>query len=142
VAAVVATVAKRLEALAIKKGVTIVVDLEKAFSIIGNKTALERMIENVVHNAIKFSHEKGEIKILVTDKSVVISDSGIGMSVKDQSQVFERFYTADSSRNEFNKQGVGLGLSIVRQIAALHNVAVSVDSEQGRGTTVHFTFLQ
>lgn len=132
----------RLEGQAHAKNVQLNVVGEHTFSTLGNKTMLERMIENVVHNAIKFSHCGGVVKIILKNRAVYISDTGIGMSPEDKIHIFERFYTADNSRNEYNKNGVGLGLSIVRQIADLHKIAITIDSEEGRGTVIQFSFLQ
>ena len=139
---VVTDVRDRLVGRAHEKNVHLDLVVEQAFSTFGNKTMLERMIENVVHNAIKFSHDRGTVRIILKHKVIHISDSGIGMSDKDKNHIFERFYSADTSRNEYNKNGVGLGLSIVRQIADLHKVTIVIDSEQDRGTSFQFSFLQ
>ncbi len=139
---VVSSVVNRLARQAHEKGVQLDVLVEQAFSTLGNKTRLERMIENVVHNAIKFSHEDGTVKIVLKNKVVRISDTGVGISPEDKTHIFERFYTTDASRNEYNKNGVGLGLSIVRQIADLHKITIQIDSEPGLGTSFQFSFLQ
>jgi signal transduction histidine kinase len=132
----------RLAGQAQAKNVTIDLQTEHNFSTLGNQIMVERMFENVLHNAIKFSHHGGTVHLVINDKTVSISDNGIGMSPENISHIFERFYTADSSRNEYNKNGVGLGLSIVRQIANLHRVTITVESEQDRGTVFLFSFLQ
>ncbi len=139
---IVRSAVSRLAGQAHKKSVTLDVVVEQTFSTFGNKTMLERMIENVVHNAIKFSHGDGTVTITLTNKVVRISDTGVGMSAEHISHMFERFYTADASRNEYNKNGVGLGLSIVRQIATLHKITMKIDSEENHGTVFQFTFLQ
>lgn len=139
---VISGVVDRLAIQAQEKNVRLDLMVKQTFSTLGNKTRLERMIENVVHNAIKFSHDGGTVEIVLKDKTVLISDAGIGMSPEDKTHIFERFYTADRSRNEYNKNGVGLGLAIVRQIADLHKITIKVDSEPGRGTVFQFSFLQ
>ena len=139
---VINSVVSRLAEQAHEKNVQLDLAVEQAFSTLGNQTRLERMIENVVHNAIKFSHEGGMVKIVVRDKTVSVSDTGVGISPENKTHIFERFYTADTARNEYNKNGVGLGLAIVRQIADLHKITIKVDSKEGRGTTFHFSFLQ
>lgn len=139
---VINNVVNRLAGQAHEKNVRLDLLVEQAFTTFGNKIMLERMIENVVHNAIKFSHQGGIVKIVVRDKMVRISDSGIGMSPEHKTHMFERLYTADSARNEYNKNGLGLGLAIVRQIADLHKITIQIDSEQGRGTVLQFSFLQ
>ncbi len=135
-------VVHRLAGQAHEKDIRLDLMVEQAFSTFGNKIMLERMIENVVHNAIKFSHNGGMVKIILKDRMVSISDSGIGMSPENQAHIFERFYSADTSRNEYNKNGVGLGLSIVRKIADIHKIAIHIDSEQSHGTVFQFSFLQ
>lgn len=139
---VITSVVNRLEEQAHKKSVRLDVVVEQDFSTCGNQRMLERMIENVVHNAIKFSHNDGTVNIVLKEKVVRISDTGIGMSPEHKTHMFERFYTADTSRNEYNKNGVGLGLSIVRQIATLHKITMKIDSQQNRGTVFQFLFLQ
>jgi two-component system phosphate regulon sensor histidine kinase PhoR len=108
----------------------------------GNRTMLERMIENVLHNAIKFSHDGGVVQTEFRNKEIRISDTGVGMSPEHLAHVFERFYTVDIARSEHNKNGIGLGLSIVRQIANLHKITLKIDSKKDRGTVFSFTFLQ
>jgi signal transduction histidine kinase len=138
---VINNVLNRLAGKAREKNVRFELLVEQAFTTFGNKIMLERMLENVVHNAIKFSHQGGIVKIVIRDKVVRISDSGIGMSPEHKTHMFERLYTADSARNEYNKNGVGLGLAIVRQIADLHKITITVDSEEDSGTTFKFSFL-
>jgi signal transduction histidine kinase len=99
---VIDNVVSRLARQAQEKNVQLDLMTEKTFLTLGNKTRLERMFENVVHNAIKFSHEGGTVKIVLRDKVVSVSDTGIGMSPENKSHIFERFYTADSARNEYN----------------------------------------
>jgi signal transduction histidine kinase len=139
---VVISVTQRLTEYAHKKGIQCNLMIKQGVFIFGNEIMLERMVENVVHNAIKFSHNGGTIEIILTDTTMSIKDIGIGMSPETKIHIFERFYTADSSRNEYNKNGVGLGLSIVRQIADLHKIRMHVDSELGQGTVFTFSFLQ
>lgn len=139
---VIDSVIHRLIGPAQEKGIRLDLIVEQTFSTFGNKTMLERMIENVVHNAIKFSHQDGTVKILLKDKAVLISDTGIGMAPENRTHLFERFYTVDRSRNEQNKNGIGLGLSIVREIADLHKITIVVDSKLDQGTVFTFSFLQ
>jgi two-component system phosphate regulon sensor histidine kinase PhoR len=94
---------------------------------------------NLIHNAIKFNHPGGDIKIttrLSGDSAVVeVADTGIGIAREDLPHVFERFYKADRSRTG---RGSGIGLAIVKHVIEAHGGNIQVESEQGRGST--FTF--
>jgi signal transduction histidine kinase len=70
---------------------------------------------------------------------VAVQDEGIGISPDKISQVFERFYQADTHPGSMLESGVGLGLSIVRQIVEAHGGTVAVESEVGKGSTFWFT---
>ena len=103
---------------------------------------IKQVIYNLVDNAIKFSHPDSVI-ILETrernDKALVsIKDSGIGIPKESLSHIWERFYKTDLSRGK-DKQGFGLGLSIVRKIMQAHGETVEVTSTEGVGTEFTFT---
>lgn len=110
------------------------VDLEE-ISYTGDEELLQQIWLNLMVNAIKFTPEKGTIKIFLEsgDNHVyfTISDNGIGISASDQKRIFERFYKADKSRT---KSGTGLGLSIVKKIAEIHGGKVTVESEPDKGS--------
>ncbi|WP_235867688.1 sensor histidine kinase [Ureibacillus chungkukjangi] len=96
--------------------------------------------DNLITNAIKYNAHGGSIWIsLFKSESVItimVKDSGIGMSQEAITQIFDRFYRIDSSRKS---DGTGLGLSIVKQIIDLHGGEIKVDSKVDEGTT--FTLL-
>ncbi|MBP2240346.1 signal transduction histidine kinase [Cytobacillus eiseniae] len=96
--------------------------------------------DNLLTNSIKYNAHGGSIWIgLSMNESfltIIFKDTGIGMSEKAVSQIFERFYRVDSSRK---RDGTGLGLSIVKQIIDLHGGEIKVDSMVGEGTT--FTII-
>ncbi len=66
---------------------------------------------------------------------ISISDTGVGMSAEDKQRVFDRFYRASTAR-ENAVQGIGVGLSIVKSIVDAHGGEITIESEQGRGTTI------
>ncbi len=106
----------------------------------GDKNLLSQVWSNLLHNAIKFTPEGKSISLrLQSDAEQVqftIADTGIGIPKEDQMHIFERFYKVDKSR-ERSLGGNGLGLSIVKKIVDLHGGRISVESEVGKGTTVH-----
>ncbi|PIC62748.1 sensor histidine kinase [Sporosarcina sp. P13] len=104
----------------------------------GDPAFLEKVWENLVSNALKYTPDGGTIDIQLTEQVDVvcfsIDDSGIGMSEETRQRVFDRFYRADHSRTR-EVEGTGLGLSIVEQVVRLHEGRVEVTSELGVGTT-------
>ncbi|MDI1484199.1 ATP-binding protein [Polyangium sp. y55x31] len=107
----------------------------------GDHTRLAQVIGNLLHNALKFTDEGGHVlACLVTDPAtnsatIVVEDSGIGMDPAMIPRVFETFSQADSSLDR-KRGGLGLGLSLVRSLIALHGGSVEAHSEgPGRGST-------
>jgi signal transduction histidine kinase len=109
---------------------------------IGQITADERRLKqvmlNLIRNAITYTKEDGKVEITVKRKKdghvmIAVSDNGEGISEEDQKKVFEPF--EQGSKGKMNK-GVGLGLSLVRDIVKLHGGEVSLESAAGKGTTV------
>jgi two-component system phosphate regulon sensor histidine kinase PhoR len=102
---------------------------------------ITQALTNLVDNAIKYTPEKGKIKIEAKDKgeSVEISviDNGIGIPQKDLPRIFERFYRVDKGRSR-ESGGTGLGLSIVRHIIEAHGGKVEVKSQEGKGSEFSF----
>jgi two-component system sensor histidine kinase QseC len=112
--------------------------------ILGDKTLLEILIQNLLSNANKYTHTGGEIEISVArvdDKIILkVADSGCGVPIHKRSAVFERFYRANSSNNDQAK-GSGLGLAIVQHIAQLHDATITLDDSpfsSGLQVTVAF----
>lgn len=102
---------------------------------------IEQVIENLLSNAIKFSPEQSPITIVVEADnhrcSVTVTDQGIGMSNEQIDRVYDKFYRADTSDTAV--RGLGLGMSIVKQIIADHDGTISIESKLGEGTSVCFT---
>jgi two-component system phosphate regulon sensor histidine kinase PhoR len=110
--------------------------------VLGDKYRINQALTNLLDNAIKYTPEKGTIKIEIRDKGenleIAVADNGIGIPLKDLSRIFERFYTVDKSRSR-ELGGTGLGLSIVRHIIEAHESKVQVESEAGKGSKFSFT---
>jgi PAS domain S-box-containing protein len=115
-------------------------------SLIGDPDRLRRIVVNLVGNAIKFT-EQGEVVLHVDFESIsnldvvvhfAVSDTGIGIPPEKQRRVFEEFEQADSSTTR-KYGGTGLGLAISKKLAELMGGRIWVDSEEGKGSTFHFT---
>jgi heavy metal sensor kinase len=108
----------------------------------GSAQMMRLMFDNLLGNAIKFTQKGGEVAVgLEVDGErfrATIADTGVGIPPEDLSHVFERFYRVEKSRAK-TTGGVGLGLSIVREVAGVHGVDVHIDSTPGAGTTVAVT---
>ena len=101
---------------------------------------IDQVMENLLSNAIKFSPEHSPITIVVeTDNhrcSVTITDQGVGMSNEQKDRIYEKFYRADTSDTAV--RGLGLGMSIVKQIIDDHDGTILIDSKLSEGTRVCF----
>lgn len=117
-----------------EKELEIDLDLQPT-SIYGDKTLLLNAWENLLSNAIKYNIEHGSILVRCYEEGslvvVQIQDTGIGMDEKSLSHIFERFYRVDKARN---REGMGLGLSIVQEVLSYHQADIEVKSEAGKGT--------
>lgn len=116
--------------------------VDKDVLVIADGEQIRRVIYNIVSNAIKYmDKEKGVIQIRVKDVGdfiqVEIEDNGKGIAAKDLSNIFDRFYRTDVSRNS-SKGGSGIGLSIVRKIMEDHGGKVWATSREGIGTIMYF----
>lgn len=116
--------------------------VESSTLVIGDPEQLCRVINNIIGNSIKYMDKaNGTIDICVVDNSdsiqVEIEDNGKGIAAKDLSNIFDRFYRTDASRNS-SQGGSGIGLSIVKKIIEDHGGYIWATSKEGEGTTIHF----
>jgi two-component system phosphate regulon sensor histidine kinase PhoR len=140
-AALAASSTERLRLFAERQGVTFTVAAAEAVPLVrGDESRLGQVFINLVHNAVKFSPDGGEIRIAVRrengDVRVEVIDHGVGIARADRARIFERFYKADRAR--VRGGGTGLGLAIARHIVAAHGGRIGVESEEGRGSTFWF----
>lgn len=125
-----AAVKKQHLALVVPSDLTALVD----------EAMIGRVINNLVHNAVKFTPEGGQITVAAEavgdDVQICVTDTGPGIPKDEQRRVFERFYKADRARS---RGGTGLGLAIARHIVEGHGGQLSLQSTPGQGATFCFT---
>lgn len=136
----------KLEALLLEKNLTVDADFEEEHILVSaDEDAIERVLYNLLHNAVKFTPAGGKIKVMthiLKDKvKVTIDDTGIGIDENELNMIWERFYKTDKSRSR-DKTGTGLGLAIVRNIINEHGQKIWVKSESGAGTSFAFTLAR
>jgi heavy metal sensor kinase len=127
--------------LAEDKGITLECHVLGTCALLGDTRLIQRMIANLLDNAIKYTSRDGSVHITAQkqgEKSVTVSinDTGIGISKKDLPHIFERFYRGDPSRP---RTGNGLGLSLAQAIAQAHGGKIDVVSSPGQGSTFTIT---
>ena len=107
-----------------------------------DRDAVQRLLLNLMQNAIKFTPDAGTIRVSIRtarDKTEIsVSDTGIGISPDELPFVFDRFYKTDKSRSS-DRSGVGIGLAIVRSIILAHHEDIRVESVLDAGTKFTFT---
>ena len=109
----------------------------------GDKDRLGQVLINIINNAIKYSTENNQIDVNIYQPennliAVSVKDYGIGINKTDQLKIFERFYRA-GGKSEKTYAGFGIGLYIANEIMERHQGFISVDSEEGKGSTFTFT---
>jgi two-component system, OmpR family, phosphate regulon sensor histidine kinase PhoR len=134
---------QRLQTFAQRQGVTLRAQLPPDLPPVrGDEERLDQLLMNLLHNAIKFSHDGGVVSITADehpDAAVVsVRDEGVGIPAKDQARVFERFYKVDRARQR-GLGGTGLGLAIARHIAEAHGGRIWLESVEGEGSTFSFS---
>jgi two-component system, OmpR family, phosphate regulon sensor histidine kinase PhoR len=130
--------ARRLAPFAERQRVTFSVEVADELPMLrGNEQRLGQVLLNLVHNAVKFSPDGGEVTIAAGadagDVVVSVEDRGIGIERADLGRIFERFYKADRAR--VHGGGTGLGLAIARHIVEAHGGTIDATSRIGLGST-------
>lgn len=129
------------EAVAEEKHIILKVSIEPNCHIYGIKHQLQRMVANLLDNAMKYTPSGGQVSIELTRSPrncrLTITDTGVGIPLSDQPRVFDRFFRCDHSRSQ---EGSGLGLSFARSVARAHGGDITVMSEPSQGSTFTSTF--
>jgi signal transduction histidine kinase len=107
-------------------------------TVMADRDKLEKIVLNLVFNALKFTPAGGRVELRAEKQGeefvIIVSDTGMGISAANLSNVFSRFWQADdTSRRKY--QGVGIGLALVKELSVAHGGDVSVASQEGKGTT-------
>lgn len=104
-----------------------------------DKSRLEQVLVNLIHNSVKFTKPGGEITLeaesVIGGVRCAVRDTGVGIPAESLSRIFERFYRVDKSRTG---SGTGLGLSISKHIVEAHGGKIWAESDEGRGSVFYF----
>ena len=115
-----------------------VVECADGVFIKGDAGKLSQAVTNLIANAIRYTDEGGTITVKVTSgdimANIMVADTGIGLTPEEAKQVFDRFWRADDSRSR-DSGGLGIGLSLVKEIVQRHGGWVQVDGRKGEGAT-------
>lgn len=130
-----------LEAAAEDKGLSLACEAPETFPVVGDPRMIQRILANLLDNAIKYTPSGGAVKVSLSEKDgrealVTVQDTGFGIPPEDLHRVFERFYRCDHSRSQ---PGTGLGLSLARALARAHQGDITVISTLGQGSTFTLT---
>ncbi len=136
-APIIEEICRHAEVLADEKNIRIVIAYLEPVPVMGDAHRLRQLIWNLLHNAIKYTPEGGEVKIALQELKecayLTIQDSGIGIPDSDQPNIFNRFYRVDKARSRI-EGGSGLGLSICKSIVQWHQGEIDLDCKVGEGT--------
>jgi signal transduction histidine kinase len=119
--------------------VELVTDLAETPSMLGDRSRLAQVLDNLISNALKFTPADGRVSVRVSrtgrDAVVQVADTGVGIPAEEQDRLFERFFRS-SNAMEQAIPGTGLGLTIAKTIVERHEGSIEIESAEGKGTTV------
>jgi len=123
------------DAMCIVKDILIEMNIDEGYSIHMSRTELQRLIDNNLSNAIKYTMQMSQVIsiLIVKDEDsieLIFKDNGIGMSEEEQKKIFETYY-----RGNIEQHGLGLGMSIIKDICDDYNISISIESVKGTGSS-------
>jgi signal transduction histidine kinase len=128
---------------ALHRGVRLsVVEPERPSLVRADAGAISQVLDNLIENAIKFSPADGEVRVAVAatpsegEVVLTVADEGPGIPLGERDRIFDRFYQTDAGRS-VRGRGVGLGLTICREIVSSHKGMIWVDANEPRGSVFH-----
>lgn len=130
------------EAFVSDSGLTLTYEMEKGVKVVGDADMIRQATANLISNAVRYTPEGGHITVRVKRgdimAAIMVQDTGIGLSPEEAKMVFSRFWRADAGRNR-ESGGLGIGLSVVKEIVDRHHGWVQVEGRQGEGAcfTIH-----
>ncbi|MBP3866625.1 MAG: histidine kinase, partial [Eggerthellaceae bacterium] len=130
------------EAYVKESGLTLKYKADPDVYVLGDPDLIRQATANLISNAVRYTDEGGMIKVRVkrgeTMASIAVQDTGIGLTPEEARMVFQRFWRADSGRDR-ESGGLGIGLTVVKEIVARHNGWVQVEGRKGEGAcfTIH-----
>ena len=132
-----------VSALSSSKNIRVIIKADSSLNVLADSSQISSAIRKLVENAIIYSNKNSVVALCALKSEdnrfavIRVVDSGIGIPLKDQPRIFERFYRS-SNQNDFSKDGVGLGLAIAKHVALTHHGSITLWSRPGQGTTVNF----
>ena len=125
-----------------EKNISLSVKTPPSLNVYMDKALIERVLLNLIGNAIKFTPTDGKIAVGLTQTEnqaiISVQDTGCGMKQDDLGKIFQEFYRVSNIENA-KLRGTGLGLSLVKRIIDTHKEKIWVKSGEGKGTIFYFT---
>jgi len=126
-----------------RKNLTLQTDIPDTLHVFADPAGAQRVLSNLIHNAIKFTPSGGSITLRAraVDEMIEtqVQDTGIGIPADALPRIFERFYKVDHSRAQGKTRSTGLGLAIAKHLVEAHGGKIWAESVEGKGSTFYFT---